>query len=519
MLTVFLIILVIILLSGAVYLLVVKPKQSPLNRAMELLKQNKLLEAIDEYRKSIALKTDAFDIHYKIAVLYNKLKNYDQSIIHLNEILRIDKYSVEVQKLTVLKMLAQAYYLINDIEKAFRTYFEILKINEDDDEAYYHIAFIALGQGEFDIAQRYFEKLVHLRDDFESFFGAGICSYQNKKNADAVKYFKEALSLRPNSDIAVLAICFALQRVQKFSEAIAYIGKLAGRITEDEVKYISKRLLSFLNLEADKNEEGIRLLEELLNFTREKNMHEEVKLSLYDIGFACVKNSQLNQAYKYWEELYKIDNTYEDTRELLNLIKKDINRASIDDGFENSIYDYVDDWERSAFPSNFLWNICGLKSDQIIDIKNVLVPAKMPKAREPRQTSVGEPGETVDRLTAFCSLDNESFRMASSRLALKLGYKVDEILHTYKDSDGVDILSQSADNDRVLIWVRRWKDSKVGEISLRNFAQAINDIRAKKGVFITSAELTGAAQHSLGKLSKVNVIYPADLNDLLKGLI
>ena len=218
--------------------------------------------------------------------------------------------------------------LLNDIEKAFQTYFEILKINPDDAEAHYHISFIALGQGEFDIAQRYFEKLVQVQDDFESFFGAGICSYQNKKNADAVKYFKEALSLKPNSDIAALAISFALQRTEKYSEAILYVNKLIGRITDDEVKYISKRLLSFLNLETDKNEEGLRLLEELLNFTKEKNMQDELKLSLYDIGFACVKNNLLNQAFNYWEELYRIDNSYEDTRELLNLLKKDINRGS-----------------------------------------------------------------------------------------------------------------------------------------------------------------------------------------------
>ncbi len=135
---------------------------------MELSKQNKFLEAIDEYKKSLVTKAGAFDIHYKIAELYDKLKNYDQVIFHLNEILRIDNYNLEVQKLAVLRMLAQAYYLINNVEKAFQTYFEILKLNSDDAEAHYHISFIALGQGEFEIAQRYFEKLVELQDDFES---------------------------------------------------------------------------------------------------------------------------------------------------------------------------------------------------------------------------------------------------------------------------------------------------------------------------------------------------------------
>ncbi len=520
MLTFSLIVIIAILSGLAVYLSYFKSRSNPLNRAIELIRQNKFEEAIDEYKKTLYSKADPFDIHYRIASLYEKLKNYDQVVYHLNEILRIDKYDNEVQKLPVLRMLAQAYYLIDDIEQAFRTYFEILKINPEDAEAHYHIAFISLGQGEFDIAQKYFEKLVKLQDDFESFFGAGICSYQNNKNTDAVKYFKEALTLKPNSDIAVLAISFALQRSEKYGEASLYASKLAGRIVEDEVRYIAKRLLSFLNLAEGKNKEGLQLFGELLNFSREKNMQDEIKLSLYDIGFACIKNNQLNQAFNYWEELYRMDSSYEDIRELLNLIKKDINSGAGSDGFENTIYDYVDDWERSAFNQNFLWNICGLKSDRIIDIKNIVVPAKIYKSKAGRQASAGGQEETADRITAFCALDNEAFRMASTRLIVKLGNKVTEILHTYRDADGVDILSQSADNNnKELVWIRRWKDSKVGEITLRNFAQAVNDIRAQRGIFITTAELTNAAEHSLAKLSKISVVYPAELNDLLKGLV
>jgi len=520
MFTFSLIILIAILLGLTVYLSYIKPRQNPLKRAIELIKQNKLVEAVDEYKKSLLSKADPFDIHYRIAGLYEKLKNYDQVIYHLNEILRIDKYDTDVQKLSVFKMLAQAYYFLNDIEHAFQTYFEILKINPDDAEAHYHISFIALGQSEFDIAQKYFEKLVKLQDNFESFFGAGICSYQNKKNADAVNYFKEALTLKPNSDIAAMAISFALQRAGKYTEAILYASKLAGRIIEDEVRYIAKRLLAFLNLEAGKNQEGFQQMTELLSFAREKNMQDEIKLTLYDLGFACVKNSQMNQGFNCWEELYHMDNSYEDIRELLNLIKKDINRGSASDGFENTIFDYVDDWERSAFSPNFLWNICGLKSNDIIDIKNIIVPAKIYKGRGNKQAAAAGSEESGDRIADFCNLDNENFRMTSTRLIVKLGNKVSEILHTYRDADGVDILSQSADNnDKVLVWVRRWKDSKVGEITLRNFAQAVNDIRAQKGIFITSAELTNAAEHSLVKLTKISVIYPGELNDLLKGLI
>ncbi len=517
----FLVIFVIFILSLAIYFSFIRPNRDPFIKAVELIGQNKLLEAIAEFKRLLFIKPDSVDIYFKIAELYNKLGNYDQVIYHLNEILRIDKYTTEVQKLSVLRMLAQAYFFIEDIERSLQIYFEIIKINSEDAEAYYQISFIALGQEEFDIAQRYFEKLVILQDNFESFFGAGICSYQNKKIEDAVRYFKEALSIKPNSDIAILALSFALQRNGKYNEAITYLTKLTLRITEDDVRYVAKRLLSFLNFQARNNEEGMRLMEDLLNFTKEKNMQNEIKLSLYDMGCACVRNDLLNQAYKYWDQLYQIDNDYENIKELLNLVKKDLNKSSASDGFETSIYDAIDEWEREAFSLNFLWNICGLRSDKIIDIKNIIVSTKVTKEKDKgRLGTVGSQAGSDDRIINFCSLDNETFRVVSSRLVFKLGLKVDEILHTYRDADGVDLLSKSPDNaESVLIWIRRWKDTNVGEITLRNFAQAINDIRAAKGIFITTAELTEAAQKSLIKLSKVTVIPPEEINELLKGLV
>ena len=55
MFTIFLIILIIILLGFTVYLSYFKPRQNPINRAIELTKQNKFLEAINEYKKLLLI--------------------------------------------------------------------------------------------------------------------------------------------------------------------------------------------------------------------------------------------------------------------------------------------------------------------------------------------------------------------------------------------------------------------------------------------------------------------------------
>jgi restriction endonuclease Mrr len=57
----------------------------------------------------------------------------------------------------------------------------------------------------------------------------------------------------------------------------------------------------------------------------------------------------------------------------------------------------------------------------------------------------------------------------------------------------------------------------VGEIPLRNFAQAINDAKAKQGYFFTTSPLTPAAEGILKNLEKVRVVYPDEFLRLLQN--
>jgi restriction endonuclease Mrr len=91
---------------------------------------------------------------------------------------------------------------------------------------------------------------------------------------------------------------------------------------------------------------------------------------------------------------------------------------------------------------------------------------------------------------------------------------------TYREPDGVDFWAiDIKTQEPVYVWVRRWKKTKVGEIPLRNFAQAINDLKAKGGLFVTTTGLTEGAEGSLQQLNKVRVVGPDELDQYLKGLL
>ena len=498
------------------------PKFDPEHKAESFLKQKMYNEAISEYNKILVSEPDNSRIHYKLAEIFQVLKEYDKVIIHLEEVLRIDLFNYDFDKVDVLKKLAETYFIQEDIGEAFRLYIEIFSISPDDMDALFNVSFIALGQEEFDLAKKYFTRLLNFkRNDFEVFFGAGISNYQTNNISEALKFFQDAVKLKPISDIGNLAIAFALQRMGSHRNAVAHLNKFIDKVTNPDVLFLSKRLLAFSLLLSNRADEGKKVFLELLEIEKNSDLQDNELITLYDLGFACLKAKKIKQAHTYWHRLSEIDSNYNNVGGLLKLLKKDMKGSADEDDFEMSAVDYIEDWESSAFPDNFLWEICGLKSNKSLDIKKYLVKTKVKTGYSLDKKDIDNPGvEHQDRIEHFCNMDTENFRIIANRIVSKLGYKVDEILQSYRDSDGVDFIAySSANNNKTLVWVRRWKEGHVGEITLRNFAQAINDSKAGIGLFITTVQLTDAAHITLKKLSKVTLIYPEEVNDLLRGLI
>jgi tetratricopeptide (TPR) repeat protein len=505
------------------YLFYIAPKLNPINKAVAFEEQKMFKEAIFEYKKALDRNPKDFTVHYKLANIYLNQKEFDQAAIHLEEILKIDKFNYEVEQLDVQKKLTRVYYSRHDIGGAFQIFLDILKLYPGDVESLYHVSFIILGQEEFDVAQKYFDRLVRIKpDDFEIQFGAGICSYQNQKMGNAIEYFKNALSIKPNSEVANLSIAFAFYKKGEYKQAIIHLNKLSESPVYTEVKFIAKRLSAFANIQSKRYDQGIQLFEELLEIARNNDMEDEILLTLYDIGFACVSAERTQHAYEYWSELYQMNRSYKQVDSLVTLLRKEmeVNFKQLRDSFDISVADYVDDWTKESFPPNFLWEICGLKSDREIDVKHAMVSARVSSSKDAYESDIIYSTDIRELIDKFCNLDTESFRIISSRIVEKLGYKVDQILQTYRETDGVDFLTISTeDKERTLVSVRRWVKMKVGEIPLRNFAQAINDVKVKRGLFVTTSELTAPAEGSLKNLSKVKVVYPNQVGELLIGLI
>jgi restriction endonuclease Mrr len=330
-----------------------------------------------------------------------------------------------------------------------------------------------------------------------------------------------------HSDIANLAMAFAQQRKRDHKTGINYVTMIVENSKDPTALFLARRLLGVLLVQSKRAAEGVKVLEDLLAHARANEMTEEIGLILYDLGFAALSAELTDLAYEYWNQLYQHDRNYRNIQTLVTSLRREMD-ADIRSGSrpaEGSVADLIEEWQENAFPDNFLWNICGLRSERKIDLKKVTVTARVAAAdRDEGGAGASAPavemsGDATEALARFSSLEPENFRIIANRVVGRLGYRVDEILTTYREADGVDYLAvPTGEKARILVAVRRWK-SNIGEIPLRNFAQAVNDMKAREGLFITASELTETAETALPRIGRVRVVKPDELGDLLVGLL
>jgi len=515
-----------IIVLGAVvsYIYYFAPKFNPVNRAEEFLNDDRIEEAIIEYKKILERQPKNFLVHYKLGNLYYSQGQLDRGIMHFEEVLNIDRYSYEIDKVELLRKLAKAYLHIGDTEKAFIYFYDIVKVYPGDAEALYHVSFISLGQEMFDFAYRNFEKLVKsTKKNFEVMFGAGMASFQNQKVNDAVEYFKDALNYNSQSDIGRLALAFSFQRQRDFKAGLNILQQILDSSDDINALVIAYRLRGILAVQSRKYNLALEIYQKLYELIQVNALDEEEPLILYDLGFVALSAEKSEMAYDYWNQLYQIDKNFRNVQLFITMLRHEMDSNLTENDSGDSILDYMDDWIKDSFSSSFVWQICGLRSENQLDLENIISrkQSSSDNAGQSKQKGASSRKKTSGELLPdFHNIDLENFKIISNRVLQKLGYDVDEILPTYRDHDGVDFIAHPVgEKIKVLVWVRRWQGANIGEIPLRNFAQAINDAKAKKGLLLTTSDLTESGESALSELKKIEVIYPDKFNSLLQGLI
>ena len=518
----YIVIIVVILAVVASYFVYAALKNNSKSKAELFLAEGRIDEAIYEFKKILASQPFDVSIKWRLAELYLKQNEIDTAIDHLEDIININQYTDDVKNEAVFKFLADLYSKKGDKLRAFELYYDLLYEYPNDPESLYHVGFLSLGQELFDVACKHLELLTQMKkDNFEILFGAGIAAFQNNKISEAILLFKDALSVNSDSDIANIAMAFALYKKANFKSAVDYARNVIDNSKDNNAIFIARRLLTFIYVEMGNYSLAVKLLEELKDDCINNEFEDELKIVLYDMGFANLANNNTDEAYSAWNQLFLMDRSFRNIIDIIARLRSEMDtKSGSKTDNQKPVITELGKWKKDVFPENFLWDICGLKSDRKMDLQTIISSERTSTNTKKDLKDNEENQEATLTIGDIYKLDHESFERVSYKLCEKLGFTIDLLMDTYRGSDGIDFMAtQKKSKTKTLIWIRRWKDASIGEIPLRNFAQAINDVKVKQGYFITTSPLSDAGESVLNSLEKVKVISPEELIKQLKGII
>jgi TolA-binding protein len=170
-------------------------------------KQGDYVDAVKYYDELLSYHSDsplALSAHIRIGICYFKLKNYDSSVLELNNPvlsnLPHDLYAESIY------LLANSYYRLQDYPNAEKAYLEILQKYPASDElrsAKYGLAWTYFQEKKYNEAYKIFDNLSIGTDSLavKSFFWKAESKRYAGQEQEAFKIYNQFLDHFPNSDL------------------------------------------------------------------------------------------------------------------------------------------------------------------------------------------------------------------------------------------------------------------------------------------------------------------------------
>jgi tetratricopeptide (TPR) repeat protein len=204
------------------------------NNGVSYIKQDKLNEAVDEFKLSIEILPEKINSYKNLAFVYTQLDNDDAAIETYKTAIEVAPTDTEVKN-----FLGILYYQTKQYENAIAILGEV--INKSDPstkvyiEALQHIAFCydLLGQSEKAI-EAYNNAIENAPDNMDLIFNLGRLFFIKEDYEQAITHFKKLLENNPDDFDANLNTANAYLSMEKFDESIPYYQK-AVEIKPDNV--------------------------------------------------------------------------------------------------------------------------------------------------------------------------------------------------------------------------------------------------------------------------------------------
>ena len=272
---------------------------------------------------------------------------------------------------------------------------------------------------------------------------------------------------------------------KKFKEVYR---KIKSTLKTDELDTIYEELIfdfGFYSYFLGYIEDSIKYFEIINKFS--PNISKAYKLNevlgyLYQVYRA---NLQVNKGSR------KLDNVYEHEYYKDYIQKENLNE------WENS----VEIWENSFLNFEYINTLVPKNNESSIDTENILLSLKMSHNikfdNKSKLSSNNSDNNIVDKI--YNLTFNDFKKLCKNIVTNKLSYTIVQefIDNPDENIDEIDYLAYDNETGKynlTFISIKRWYNTNVGELILRDFIVKVKDSGAKKGVLIVPVELTSSAK-------------------------
>ena len=174
---------------------------------------NDLEGALDAYLQADLLKPNDSWIIKRIAQLYRSQKQPELSLEYYKKAAKLtpDNINIELN-------IGHCYLELNDYEQALNTYFKVELLDSKGAKALRPIAWTAFLQKKYDLAQKYYSRILTGKPTVHDYLNAGHVELCMGNKKEAVEYYKQALY--QDNDFELFQMLFDADRVTLINHGV-----------------------------------------------------------------------------------------------------------------------------------------------------------------------------------------------------------------------------------------------------------------------------------------------------------
>ncbi|EMO43109.1 restriction endonuclease [Leptospira noguchii] len=500
---------ILIVASGS---FLIQTKKDSYEKALALAAMGNYVDARVIIRDILDNSPSNVRAHYVIAKIYAMEGDTINEARHLEKIKKIGNFEKGINQVSVSNRIADIYYQQDLFEEALFHYLDTISIDPENPEANVRIGFMALGQKEFMIADRFLSKISNEKIKIPSLFiGKGVVSAILRKG-NPVEFFAKAYDLDPASPVGGFLYALSLTRDGKYDEAIRIANLVADSIEDDYVRYTIFQFLMCCFILQKNLGEALKHARLCMEMARTNGWKQEMIDSDVYFSLLAIKLGKLEEASEY---LIEAESERIDDPRILELANYKFQlETKRTDTAKNGNFSLDDEIARvfgELFPVERFYELSGLKSSKSFHIKGILDDQGNKVLSDVSKIGIGV-------LDHYRQLKGVDFKNLCVRIVMALNYTVSREVPN-KEGEGLNLtgLNKADKETRSLFKFRKWKDAKISDIFLRDTIAQLNELSLDKAFIVGDAEFTEGAKRFLSENSSLlNIISGKDLEELLK---